>query len=241
MELRKHSRHTSKHVIAFYVLAIVLLVAASFACSSTATPVPSAGPDYAMVTVAALATENAHLAAQVAGLATAGVHQATQVAGLATENARQATQIAAQGTVNSYLATKVGALPRPTETIIPTFTPYTPVYGSIEIEDGRCCAGGIAGETITVNVAFDAASPVAQVTEMRTRAGGMCFTESEMTDDEWEPFASRKTYPVYVAINWAGFYVSVQYRDAEGNLSPVYCDDISVEGHPPPPSPQSAP
>ena len=29
-----------------------------------------------------------------------------------------------------------------------------------------------------------------------------------------------------------GWYIAVQYRDASGNLSPVYCDDISVEGSP---------
>jgi hypothetical protein len=36
-----------------------------------------------------------------------------------------------------------------------------------------------------------------------------------------------------VPVNWTGFYVSVQYRDADGNLSPVYDDDVSVEGQPP--------
>jgi hypothetical protein len=41
-----------------------------------------------------------------------------------------------------------------------------------------------------------------------------------------------------VPINWTGFYVSVQYRDAEGNLSPVVCDDISIEGHSPTPTPE---
>jgi hypothetical protein len=29
----------------------------------------------------------------------------------------------------------------------------------------------------------------------------------------------------------------VQYRDASGNVSPMYCDDISVEGMPAQPTP----
>ena len=40
-----------------------------------------------------------------------------------------------------------------------------------------------------------------------------------------------------LALNWVGFYQRVQYRDALGNLSSVYCDDISLEGNPPPPTP----
>lgn len=218
---------TSKHGTSLSFLAVALLVAASLACNLTAIPAPTPLPDYAMVTVAALTMENSRLA--------------TQVAGLATADARQATQIAAQGTMNAYLATRVGAQRVPTVAPIPTVTPYRPVRGSVEIEGGRCCAGGIAGETIQIDVTFEATSPLAEVTEMRIRAGGVRFTESEMAEAEWEPFASLKTYPVYVALNWVGFYVSVQYRDAQGNLSPVYHDDISVEGHPPTPSPQSTP
>jgi hypothetical protein len=41
--------------------------------------------------------------------------------------------------------------------------------------------------------------------------------------------------PVHVALNWTGFYVCVQYQDEHGNVSPVYRDDISVEGVPRPP------
>jgi hypothetical protein len=70
---------------------------------------------------------------------------------------------------------------------------------------------------------------------MRVRTGGRCFSEPEMAEVAWEPYESRGEYPVLVALNWIGFYVSVQYRDAQGNLSPTYCDDVSVEGHPPPP------
>lgn len=108
-----------------------------------------------------------------------------------------------------------------------------PVWGSINIEDGRCCVGGVAGETIQVDVAFKGESPLGEIKEMRIRTGNECFTENDMIANQWEPFVPTKTYPVKTASNWIGFYISVQYHDAKGNLSPVYCDDISVEGHVP--------
>jgi len=52
----------------------------------------------------------------------------------------------------------------------------------------------------------------------------------------WEPFAPSKTFPIVVSINWTGFNLSVQFRDDHQNLSPIYCDDISVEGSARPPS-----
>ena len=110
------------------------------------------------------------------------------------------------------------------------------VTGSVLIEEGRSAAGGIAGETINVSVAFDASSTAADVTEMRVLHGS-CRTEAEMADAPWQPYATEVSYPFMLPINWVGFYVSVQYRDALGNLSPVYCDDISLEGMPAPPSP----
>jgi hypothetical protein len=108
-----------------------------------------------------------------------------------------------------------------------------PLSGSVLIGGDGCCVGGFAGETLEVQVDFSVSSPFETAVEMRVRAGGVCFPESELVTANWEPFVSSKPYPVYVALNWVGFYVSVQYRDAHGNLSPVYCDDISVEGFPP--------
>lgn len=134
--------------------------------------------------------------------------------------------------------TPVEGLPAPVQTAAAATRTAFPVHGSVAIEDGRCCVGGTEGETIQIEVAFEAASPWAEITEMRTRSAGRCFSEDELADAQWEPFTSSKTYPVYVTINWVGFYVSVQYRDAQGNVSPAFCDDIAVEGHPAPPSPQ---
>jgi hypothetical protein len=121
-------------------------------------------------------------------------------------------------------------------------TPFTdtgaPVSGTVLIEEGRCCVGGVAGSEIQIGVAFQAASSYGNVNEMRVLAtGGGCRREQEMGAAIWEPFSALKTYPFNLPINWVGFYVSVQYRDTSGNISPVICDDISVEGSPPMPTP----
>ena len=123
--------------------------------------------------------------------------------------------------------------------IVRGYVAFRPVQGSVVIEDGICCAGGYAGQTITLTVEYTATSPFAQVTEMRTgnfRSAG-CLSEPEMNQVEWEPFVLEREYPIRVAINWVGYYASVQYRDALGYISPIYCDDIAVEGAPPPPVP----
>ena len=55
-----------------------------------------------------------------------------------------------------------------------------------------------------------------------------------MTGD-WIPFAAEKTFEVNnIPINWTTFAISVQFRDEAGNLSPIYCEDIAVEGMPAP-------
>jgi hypothetical protein len=60
-----------------------------------------------------------------------------------------------------------------------------------------------------------------------------CTTPIDLSTVAWEPFAAFKNFSYTIfAINWVGYYVDVQYRDAAGNISPVYCDDISIEGMP---------
>ena len=154
----------------------------------------------------------------------------------ADEISHMATQIASNEAMISYLATRVPRDPCWEGVQDPTLTPYLEMQGAVVIEEGRCCVGGSAGDTIQVEVAFGASSPFAPVTEMRVRVGGMPFSEREMAYAPWEPFRAQGSYPVLVAINWVGFYVSVQYRDAQGNVSPVFFDDISVEGMPPTPT-----
>jgi hypothetical protein len=108
------------------------------------------------------------------------------------------------------------------------------VSGTVVLEGGRCCAGGVAGEAIQLEAEFQASSPFAEVTEMRVRPGSKFYDEQEMQAAPWESFKKQKTFSVPVVINWVGFYVSVQFRDAQGNISPVYYDDISIEGSPAP-------
>jgi uncharacterized Zn-binding protein involved in type VI secretion len=129
--------------------------------------------------------------------------------------------------------TPIEGQPAAVQTAIAATKAAFPLTGSVQIAGGGCCVGGIAGDILEVQVDFSAASPFGTVAEMRVRTVGICSPESEMVNAFWEPFVPSQRYPVYVALNWVGFYVSVQYRDDHGNLSPVYCDDISVEGFPP--------
>ncbi|MDQ3930685.1 MAG: hypothetical protein M3328_16260 [Chloroflexota bacterium] len=118
-------------------------------------------------------------------------------------------------------------------------TPSTsPVTGSVLVEGGNSMAGGAAGKTIELSVAFNATSTAGEVTEMRVVAGSFgCSQEEDMSAATWEPFAAEKVYTTTAFINFQGWYASAQYRDAAGNVSPVYCDDISIEGMPPAPTP----
>jgi len=210
------------------ILPALLLLLFVTACADSPATDPIEG------TVAALASRSAQQAAEISAQATA----AGTVRALAAENeaqaaaiAAQATTIAAQGTFISHVATRgpFVATPFPPGS---EPTPHRPVVGSVIIEGGQCCAGGRAGDVIELAVEFDATSPLGEVTEMRVRLANLTFTEEELSEAEWEPFVSTKSLPVNVALNWVGYFVTVQYRDAAGNLSPVYFDDISVEGSP---------
>jgi len=164
-----------------------------------------------------------------------------------------------QETVQAILAETYAAYPtprqttmpahtpiQPTETAVPTATPTPPsptptevqlemstdpafpVAGFVDIGPGRTRAGGFAGETIQVRVDFMAASPFGRVSRMRVTRG--CSADTDLEHADWEPFVDSKTYPVNVVLGWSGFYICVQFQDEYANLSPVYRDDISVEG-----------
>jgi len=64
------------------------------------------------------------------------------------------------------------------------------------------------------------------------RVATECLADTNLEGVEWEAFTNSKNYPVPVVINWRGFYICAQFQDEHGNLSPVYQDDISVEGMP---------
>ncbi len=105
-----------------------------------------------------------------------------------------------------------------------------PVTGSVQIAGGRSVVGGKVGTQIDIPVSFEAHSTAGAVTEMRV--GKQCPRAGESLDAPWEPFAAHKDYTATAALNFVGWYIAVQYRDAQGRLSPVYCADISVEGSP---------
>jgi hypothetical protein len=119
----------------------------------------------------------------------------------------------------------------------PVSNPYL-LEGSVLLNQGSCCAGGVAGQTITLTAWITATSPVANVTHMRlaSRLADGCFSEAELALQPWIPYLTLALIPLEInQINWIGFYASVQFRDAAGYLSHPVCDDISIEGIPPPP------
>lgn len=125
-----------------------------------------------------------------------------------------------------------------TQAAVETAAASFPVTGSVQIEGGRSAVGGTAGTSLDIQVMFSASSPYGAVTDMRIKAGGTCQPEKiDLSGAAWEPFAPVKTYPFTAPINWVGFTIAVQYRDERGNLSQIACDDISVEGMPPQPTP----
>lgn len=122
--------------------------------------------------------------------------------------------------------------PTRTLTRTPTPTQAVSVTGTVLIHGGLCCISGVVGTTISIDTAFSAASTGGAVTQMRI-GHQSCATVVDLSASAWEAFAASKSfsYPV-IALNWVTYSVAVQYRDAGGNLSPIYCDDISVEGTP---------
>lgn len=162
--------------------------------------------------------------------------QATLIAALATQVEGLSERLDAQATFVHYLATRPA--PGFVTPLAPDGpTPNTALHGAVEIENGSCCVGGIAGETITVLVAFLADSPFGPITEMRVLAAPGRQTPPDFERAPWRPFVTSISYEVPIFINWTSFYIHVQFRDALGNLSPVYVDDIAVEGMPAPPTP----
>lgn len=176
-----------------------------------------------------LATREAEQAQALAGLATRGAEEAAVLSELATRSSEQAAAMATQDFLISYLFTRGPLVITP---LAPgsTPTPYQPVMGSVLMEEGRCCAEGVAGDEMALSLALSAESPQAAVTEMRIRLARVRLEASQLTDEEWEPFAAEKTIMMRPAVGWVSYVVTVQFRDAQGNVSPPYYDDIAVEG-----------
>ena len=159
--------------------------------------------------------------------------QAGNLSALATQVRSLAAEMEAQATTIHYLATRGPALP-PTPRAPVDPTPYLPLRGSVEIEGGKCCVGGIAGESTMIRVALFAESPYGDVTGMRVVAGNAPRSPQAFEQVPWQPYLPSISFEIPIANNWTGFYVQAQFKDGLGNLSPVYLDDISVEGMPPP-------
>ncbi len=160
----------------------------------------------------------------------------TEVAQYKEYTSYQATQIGRQEEFIEYLATRGPAVTDGayTQGSTPTFTPYDTWMGAVFIEGDKCCAGGIAGETVELTVEFLVKSNGGNLTEMRVLVGSVL---SENIDQvSWEPYVQEKTYSATLATNWTTFWVHAQFRDSSGVVSEVYSDEIALEGMPPLPT-----
>jgi hypothetical protein len=106
------------------------------------------------------------------------------------------------------------------------------VTGAVAIEGGFDQTGDIAGVTTFINVDFTASSAAGQVTEMRAASnyGEGCPGQDQVEQAAWEPFQERKEFQEVAREGFYDFYVSAQFRDEQGNISEIYCDDIQMEG-----------
>lgn len=152
---------------------------------------------------------------------------------LATVQAEQATKIAKQDELLSYLFTEMPRnTPDPRGPVTPVPTEFSPVVGSVVINEDRCCVGGAVGETVELNIQFDAMSPSGDITHMRYKTGLMVADKQQLQQEEWQVYREAVVEEFEITTsNWVGFWVTVQYMDAEGNVSPLFVDDISIEGH----------
>ena len=136
----------------------------------------------------------------------------TELAAMQGTVAAVSTQIAEQAGVNAtqeafiiYLATRPAMLITPVGPDTPP-TPYWPVMGKVQIENGRCCVGGVAGEPLPIMLDLQAESPQSEVMEMRLAVGSRFLTEEEMESVPWYPFARQKNLSIPVPLNWSGRY-----------------------------------
>jgi hypothetical protein len=143
--------------------------------------------------------------------------------------------------------TPVAAMPAHVQTEIAATRSVYPVTGFVK--PARFFSGKV-GTTIQVTVNLGATSPFGEVKEMRSKevaapngwlnGGPKCYSEAELSQAAWEPFVAQESYSLdippippsmltetaqggHLDLGFAFYAVSVQYRDAKGNLSEVYC------------------
>ena len=155
------------------------------------------------------------------------------VSALETQSANQMEWIGYQATQVGYHQQAIDSLSTQVANL-PTLTGK--VTGSVLIHGGACCMGSTAGDTISVDVAFEARSSDGEVTDMRVIVARSKVTNEDFEDSVWEPFEVGREYQVDVPSNWSSFWVFVQYRDSNGMVSEIYADEIAIEGMPPMPT-----
>lgn len=197
--MRTRRRETTNTLIPFAGAGLILLVILACQLSPNPQAPEEARPPSHDVpgTLDALSTEKAVMQADLdrlnADIATQAAVQATQ------PTASCCAQVEKNEEIIAYLATRVSALAQDADldepAPYPTQTPYHPVTGSVRLEQGRCCAGGIAGETISVTAVLEARSPAGLVTEMRVRTGATTADEATMATAPLGALRRPKGFP----------------------------------------------
>jgi hypothetical protein len=128
-----------------------------------------------------------------------------------------------------FRAPRIAANPGQAPTATATSTPSPVVVGSVTLRlvgDPNACFG------LQFEGVFTATSPVAPVGEMRALFDPL---SAEACDDirvdideaPWEQFVDKRTYGSHTGYHQPfGVALGAQYRDAAGNVSPVYCEWI---------------
>jgi hypothetical protein len=113
------------------------------------------------------------------------------------------------------------ATPGPT----PTTTPTPVVVGELSIE---LAGTPVSCQDVDFSGVFSATSGAAAVTQMRARLDPYetCHgADDRIVLEDWQSFATRLQYTVPGGPRVFQAALGVQYRDAVGNVSPVYCRD----------------
>ena len=128
-----------------------------------------------------------------------------------------------------FRASRTAAHPGQAPTATATTTPSHAVVGSVTL---RRVGNPAICHPLEFQAVFSATSAVAPVDEMRALFDPLSHETCDdirnlIQDVPWESFLAKKMY--YSGTGYHepyGVALGAQYRDASGNLSPVYCDGI---------------
>jgi hypothetical protein len=174
-------------------------------------------------------TPRLYAALLIVGLVASGLWLTARASDAARPGADGATYVALLPM--TWRGAAVSELPLPATAVAPGRV----VTGTVVLAGGRSIVGGTVGQTIKVPADFTAHSSAGPVTQMRVAESYTCRQLPADLSGPWEPFTAHREFEEYISVaNFVVLYVQAQFRDVQGNTSPVVCDDVSMEGMPGP-------